>query len=333
MRVVQVCHRYPPSVGGVETHVEAVATRLADRGHESVVVTGDARSGLRLEEERDGVEVIRLRTGPGHVSPAHFIMLDGMEYDALHCHNAHAGPGVLAGLSGPNGRLVFTPHYHGRTSPAPWRWLAARAVRAADEVVAVSGHEAGLLRDHIGAEPRVVPNGLDYPVTRPGPYPGLERPYVLSVGTDGRKRPGRVLDAARLLDMDAVFAGGGPRVPDLENRAELLSMAGRVHFLGKVSDDALAALYEGARCLVNLSTEEAFGMTVGEALARGTPCVVEGSGGLSRWEGTEGVRCVDGSEPAEVAEAVSRSVSASPDERPVPDWDEVVDELINEVYT
>lgn len=59
MEIVFVTPKYAPSVGGVETHVQRVATDLQRRGHKVVVLTtqtGDEPVGDLI----DGVEVVRM---------------------------------------------------------------------------------------------------------------------------------------------------------------------------------------------------------------------------------------------------------------------------------
>lgn len=57
-------------------------------------------------------------------------------------------------------------------------------------------------------------------------------------------------------------------------QAEALGIAADVHFLGWVDDADLAPLYRHARGFVLASREETFGRCVAEAMACGTPCVV-----------------------------------------------------------
>ena len=50
MRILQVCSKYYPSIGGLESHVSNVSERLA-RQHQVTVFTGDASGKLPREEE------------------------------------------------------------------------------------------------------------------------------------------------------------------------------------------------------------------------------------------------------------------------------------------
>ena len=66
MKIAQVCPRYHPYIGGVETHVKEVSERLAKRGHEVEVLTTDPRGDLPKQEIIDGVIVRRFKSwAPG----------------------------------------------------------------------------------------------------------------------------------------------------------------------------------------------------------------------------------------------------------------------------
>lgn len=103
---------------------------------------------------------------------------------------------------------------------------------------------------------------------------GLPPDYLLWVGglqtPDPRKRVAALASAERTLPL--VLAGPASRwARDLPG----------VHVTGRLSDDALAALYTGARALVFPSDEEGFGLPPVEALACGTPVVACAVPGVS----------------------------------------------------
>jgi len=103
---------------------------------------------------------------------------------------------------------------------------------------------------------------------------GLERPYVLTVGSlIARKNLGALARAAGALagrGMDLVAAGGG--------RPQLRAEQGRdgIRTLGHVDDAQLPGLYAGARAFVLASRHEGFGLTCVEAMASEVPVVVRG---------------------------------------------------------
>jgi glycosyltransferase involved in cell wall biosynthesis len=176
--------------------------------------------------------------------------------------------------------LVVTLHdlaflRHPETFPA-WHRLSGRALagpvaRRADAVVAVSEFtkwEAVELLEVPAERIRVVPNGVEPVFVPDGPAEPGE--YALAVGTlEPRKNLARAVDAARIAGVELRVVGaegwGGVDAP------------GRVGF---VPDEELASLYRGARCLVDPSVYEGFGIPVLEAMACGTPVVTSHGGAL-----------------------------------------------------
>jgi glycosyltransferase involved in cell wall biosynthesis len=62
--IVMVAARFPPFIGGVETHVREVSRRLASMGDTVLVVTTDPVGDLSPREDIDGVQVVRVRARP-----------------------------------------------------------------------------------------------------------------------------------------------------------------------------------------------------------------------------------------------------------------------------
>lgn len=109
----------------------------------------------------------------------------------------------------------------------------------------------------------------------------LKRPYILLLGSKAKhKNIDVVIEQAEGLDaagIDIVVVGGvssifSPSAPNL-HRAN-------VHQAGYVSDDDLAALYEGALCLAFPSKTEGFGIPLLEAMARGCPVISSNAASL-----------------------------------------------------
>ena len=155
-----------------------------------------------------------------------------------------------------------------------WHRLSGRVgigpvARAADRVLAVSEftkRETVELLDVPEERVTVIGNAVE-PVFAPD-GPAAEGDYVLAVGTlEPRKNLQRIVEAAARAGVELRVVGapgwGGVETP------------GRV---GEVSDDELAALYRGARCLVFPSLYEGFGIPVLEAMASGTPVVTSKGG-------------------------------------------------------
>ncbi|MFB6175718.1 MAG: glycosyltransferase family 4 protein [Halobaculum sp.] len=156
------------------------------------------------------------------------------------------------------------------------------------------------------------------------------RPYLLSVGRlEPYKGVQHVIGAlAELPEYDLLVAGSGSYREELESCAADAGVADRLSFLGYVDSERLPSLYAGAAAHVTLSTHEAYGMTVAESIAAGTPVVVRESGALVDWTDERGVVGVESVDPAAVAEAVRSAVGGpEPDPTAVPTWETVVDRV------
>jgi glycosyltransferase involved in cell wall biosynthesis len=113
---------------------------------------------------------------------------------------------------------------------------------------------------------------------------GLQRPYILSVGTlEPRKNLPTLLRAfdrivarpdGATAELDLVVVGGrGWRDRDLLREIAARRTGGRLHVLGYVPERDLVTLYGGAEVLAYPSHFEGFGLPVIEAMACGTPVV------------------------------------------------------------
>jgi len=178
--------------------------------------------------------------------------------------------------------------------------LALRGgVRAADAVVAVSA----FTRDELVARLRVpverirvVPNGVD-PVFGPD-GPAAEGDYVLAVGTlEPRKNLAAAVEAARIAGVELRVAG-----------AAGWGDVAAEGWVGEPSDEELAALMRGARCLVYPSLYEGFGLPVLEAMACGTPVVTSRGGATEEVAGGAAV-LVDPYDPAAIAAGIEEATT------------------------
>lgn len=282
-------------VGGVERVLGEFSKTLAQGGHDvTLVCSHPARSG---EERRDGFRVVhRRRRGALWRSPvARLSRAIPEDADVVHV------PATYPFTTNPSLRRArrlgaacvldfhFEPRPPGslaRLAALAYRAVAPRAYAKADLVVVRSleyAKSAPSLARVPAGRLRVVPNGVDVRTFRPhgpghpdGPvlFVGRLVPYK---GVDALLRAARLMRPPRALQI----VGDGPSRGALEQLAHRLGV--RAEFLGHVPDADLPGLYGRAAVTVlpSLNAQEAFGLSLLESMACGTPVVASDLPGVS----------------------------------------------------
>ena len=224
-------------MGGLETHVKALADGCAAAGDQVTVLTHQAGDDLAADEWAGAVRVLRFPlTVRAHHYPVsrdlfRYLREHAGDFDLIHAHNYHNLTGQAALSRGrPRRPLVFTPHYHGtgHTRLAAvlhqlYRPVGARLFRGADAVVCVSSAERDLVVAKFPAaagKVTVIPNGIGPAREVPaGGHAGEREPVVLAIGRLERyKNVDLVIKAFGELPGPArlVIVGDGPDRPRLE---------------------------------------------------------------------------------------------------------------------
>jgi glycosyltransferase involved in cell wall biosynthesis len=151
------------------------------------------------------------------------------------------------------------------------RALLPRVAKAATRLIAISEFTAQELVDVLRVPEekiRVIPVATGAPFTPDGA--AAEGDYVLAVGTlEPRKNLRRLVEGFRRANLN----GCELRVVGAKGWGNVEPAGEGVRWLGRVSDDELARLYRGARCVAYVSLYEGFGLPVLEAMACGTAVV------------------------------------------------------------
>ncbi|VVB95975.1 D-inositol-3-phosphate glycosyltransferase [uncultured archaeon] len=336
-----VCHRYYPDIGGVETHVQQISERLVKRGFDVEVVCTDSTWKYPQQEFYNGVKITRFRSlAPKNAyffAPQMYFYLKDRDFDIVHAHNYHAFPALFAAIAAKR-RFVFTPHYHGGSHSIlrnllhiPYQWMGSFIFKKAGKIVCVSKYEMKLIEIdfHVPRSKLVlIPNGLNVEEFNAIKQLKKESKIVLYAGRlESYKGIQYLIEALPLLDGYRLkVIGKGSYDKKLHELAQKLKLNNRIDWLKDIDRKELLSHFKSADVFVNLSTFEAYGITVAEALACGTSCIVATGGALEEFVGDG---CVGLSYPIDINE-LARTIESRKRivPRKMPDWDDVTSDLI-----
>lgn len=312
MRILFCNYEYPPIGGGGGVINALLAQELAKR-HDVTVLTSQALD-LAADCVENDVRVLRapvffrrslsvanlvsmfaylpmgvrrgralLSTEPFDVINTHFALPTGPVGDWL--ARRFALPNVLSVHGGDlyDPSKWTSPHRH----PALRAWVG-RLARSADAVVAQSENtRENLLRyfaRDVGAS--IIPLGIQRPpqVSAVRSDYGLSDEEIVMVAVGRlikRKRLDQLVDALARLPKNVrlLVVGSGPEEPGLRAQAAALDVAGRMTFMGRVSEEEKFRLLSVADFFASTSHHEGFGLVFLEAMAMGLPVVCYGHGG------------------------------------------------------
>jgi len=205
---------------------------------------------------------------------------------------------------------------------AAYRHAMRAAARRASVITTVSEFTRGRVLETLGLPPgkvATVPNGITLPPPGSARGASAKSPYVLYVGGhEPRKNVAAVLRAMRCYwerfgGKVALHLTGrrGDLAAEARHVYHHLHADAPVHFLGCLTDTALAEHYAKARAFVFLSTDEGFGLPVLEAMAYGCPVVVARRSALPELVANAGL-LVEPEDGEEAAGALRRVLLDSP---------------------
>jgi glycosyltransferase involved in cell wall biosynthesis len=353
LRVAMVSARALPLMGGIETHVHEVSSRLAAAGVDVTVLTTDRSGDLPIDEELSGYRVRRWRAYPSSrdyfVTPGlarHLLRAD--DYDVVHVQGVHnlVAPTALAAARRAGIPAVLTFHTGGHSSalrgslrPLQWRLLAP-LLRSAAALVAVSDYErltfAAVLGDNEEAI-RLIRNGCDPLPVDPSAEKPEGSPLLVSVGRFERyKGHHRILGAlpailAQAPNARLLLVGSGPYEQPLRAMVNQLGVSDRVSICGFGPERraAMGKLVADADVFCLLSEYESHPVAVMEALGAGTKALVADTSGLSELgrAGLATTISLEATAEQVAAAALAVAGAASPPPRALPSWDDCVEQL------
>ncbi len=286
--------------GGLETYCWEAGRALARRGHDVSIFAGDrgrawhdevklVQFPFRVEQDWPdfGVRFRRLMERLSFARHALDALVDG-GFDAVIFNKPFDLPVLWRARQ--KGLAAQTLFRSGGTDFfAGDKWFAG----AVTHWVSASRYNARQVEQRYGYPVRVIHNGVDTETFRPYPRDeslrasfgaGPEDCLVVSVGRlVGWKGIGIVVEAlAGLPDsVRYMIVGEGPEMAKLKAQVVRLGLAHRVHFAGRVAHEDLPQRLSQCDLYVQPSVgEEAFGISVVEAMACSLPVLASNNGGL-----------------------------------------------------
>ncbi|MDA9472422.1 glycosyltransferase family 4 protein [Enterococcus sp. 5H] len=309
---------YFPQVSGVATSIKTLKEELEQKGHQVYIFTTTDPNAKEFEEDvirmpsvpfvsfKDRRIVVR---GMWYA----YLIAKELELDLIHTHTEF-GAGLLGKMVGKKLKIPVIHTYHtmyedylhyiakGKVvRPTHVKYFSRFFANHTTGVVCPSERVIDKLREYgVKAPMRIIPTGID--------IKKFERPDIdEQMKKDLRKQLGLNDENIMLLSLsrisyekniqailhglpkiierfpttNLVIVGDGPYVDKLRSLAEELEIDANVQFVGEVPNDQVAIYYKAADYFVSASTSETQGLTYTEAMASGTPCVVEGNAYLN----------------------------------------------------
>ncbi len=318
MKILHIYKDYFPVVGGIENHVQLLAEAQAARGHTVTVLVTSPNARARVERQNNVQVVFASRLF--NLSSAPFSLdlfgrLRELPVDMAHLHSPYPVGELADLLFGRARAAVLTYHsdiVRQKVMGALYLPILHRVLEHVSCIIATSPNyiESSPVLRRFKQKCVVVPLGI-----MPPP------PQLIQAGTGrellfvGRLRYYKglnfLIEALEFLpDAQLTVVGTGPKEHEWRAFAGARGVAGRVRWLGELTDSELRAQYAACDIFVLPCSErsEAFGTVQLEAMAAGKPVVSCDVNTGVAWVNQDGVTglVVPPKDPRALADAIAR---------------------------
>jgi glycosyltransferase involved in cell wall biosynthesis len=349
---------FPPIIGGIETHVYEISTRLASRGvNVSVIVPNELNRTSR--DIVRGVSVIRvpcIRNRFGlKLSTLPFAMNEFRKNRGYIFHAHDAAGGFAAALCSSDTNLVFTMHglaYHRGDWPTPFRqgiqFMQHVAIRKAAHVFCTDAMALETAKQS-NKRAEILSNGVNVDEFA---RDKLERPLAYDAGSFIFLFVGRItnvkgistlLEAVRMIPLNErrtmrfMIIGDGPLSSEVKAAQKEIE---EIRLIGRIDHASIAPYFAYADAHVLPSISEGLPISLLEAMASGLPSIAADVGGISGQIGPALSKLVPPGDSRALADAMvqlrhddqARHILSESGRRFVTEqfsWDRVVDRLID----
>lgn len=320
MKIIHVCERFPPSIGGVENYVYNLSQELSSSGHDITVLSSDiisksgnsiVRGGKSYERLNNNLDVYRFRTYPPGIyyASAYAIfpsLIQKILYIKPDIINVHSllFPSDIAALTARILQIPYVVTIHGfgsSNSGNIYRFLShsylctlgRKSLNSANRIITLSPNGVRYLQK-LGIESRkiqIIPNGID-----------IERFQLNADSLKFKKNSDNVIlfvgsltlqkGVHHLIRSMPMILREIPNArliivgPDygyrkhLEDLAKDIGLISRVLFTGPLYGDELCAFYHLCDVFCLPSSREGLPTVILEAMACGKPIIASNVGGI-----------------------------------------------------
>jgi glycosyltransferase involved in cell wall biosynthesis len=301
-KIALISDWYFPKVGGIEYSMHALAKTMSMHGHEVSIIT---RSYPDIPEysTRDGVSVIRIKGRP--LSGQHRLLMPNAykrlyrllkkgDYTLVNCHGLDSPLGISALVAARKLGIPVVVTNHsliGNTLYSPALYLAGKLLlRNADAIIAVSSAVEKDSRIMTSKPIYRIFNGVDSEdsvVKVSIPYDTEGKLVIATIARMTRKKGVQkiVALAPALLEKHKnllfVMIGDGPLRKSLEKKVEETGLSRNFYFTGEIPREKVLGYLDQADIFALPSSDEAFGISILEAILKKVPVVAMNHSGVS----------------------------------------------------
>ncbi|MGB9133050.1 MAG: glycosyltransferase family 4 protein [Methanosarcina sp.] len=301
-KIALISDWYFPKVGGIEYSMHALAKTMSMHGHEVSIIT---RSYPDIPEysTRDGVSVIRIKGRPlpgqhrllmPNAYKRLYRLLKKGDYTLVNCHGLDSPLGISALVAARKLGIPVVATNHslvGNTLYSPALYLAGKLLlRNADAIIAVSSAVEKDSRIMTSKPIYRIFNGVDSEdsvVKVSIPYDTEGKLVIATVARMTRKKGVQkiVALAPALLEKHKnllfVMIGDGPLRKSLEKKVEETGLSRNFYFTGEIPREKVLGYLDQADIFALPSSDEAFGISILEAILKKVPVVAMNHSGVS----------------------------------------------------
>lgn len=288
-----MCDWYSPRFGGIEAHLDGLASRLTASGYEVHVITSTpGTSGLR-----DGVIVHRLSAARLPVVGVVFeptvvaeiaSILKRERIELVHSHVSIVAPvGLGGGLAAHRLGLPSVMTFHSFVPATPlWARIAGLSLGTGGWNSVMTAVSSRVLREVSAFAPGhpfvVLPNAIDTDFWTPGERRAITGPVTLLYAgrLNAKKKPFQALRTAREFKRVApavafrlLICGSGPLEARMRRFVKSEGLDDVVDFLGWCDRVSLRELIRSSDVFLSPADRESFGIAALEARSGGLPVV------------------------------------------------------------